>query len=203
MLLVVFLAVGGFVFLSGFTSAVIVTFILPESYASTARVHLKGLASRSDAPLLVPTEVQLLRSEALLGQVVEKLDLNTVWGARYLGGSKLKTPESRVLLQRQLKINPLHNTSVIEIQAYSEDKLEAAQIANSLAEIFCALPSSSAAGIQAEIMDHAQPSRNPARPNKPLNILIGGIAAALLGLIVGGAAALVLGWILPKSRATT
>src|SRR5262249_2184829 len=63
-------------------------------------------------------------------------NLNEVWGKKYADGSKLKTTESLAILKARLDLRPVRNTSVIEIRAYSEDRDEAARIANAVAEAY-------------------------------------------------------------------
>src|SRR5206468_4215366 len=129
----------------------LVTFILPESYASTARIKLAQGApaanlratnqerplpnTRGENPFL--TELETIRSEAVLGKVVERLNLNTVWARRYLGGDgRLKTAESLGMLKARLDLRLLPNTSIIQIRVFSEAPDEAATIANTIVEAY-------------------------------------------------------------------
>src|SRR5262249_29243539 len=72
----------------------------------------------------------------ILGKVIDSLNLNTEWGKRYAGGEKLKTVETMMLLKRHMDLNPVRNTSFIEITVRSEDSNEAARIANAIAETY-------------------------------------------------------------------
>jgi capsular polysaccharide biosynthesis protein len=139
----VFLAV----FLLVFGAAAIITFILPESYASVARIKVEreapdvpGLAGRREQlvydPYLIQTEFEVIQSEMVLGKVIDLLDLNTVWGRKYQNGEKLKSAECIALLKHRMTLRPVRGTSFIEIRVYSEDKAEAAKIANAVAEVY-------------------------------------------------------------------
>jgi len=136
------------VFLLVVITATLVTFILPESYASVARIRvdrdvsdITGLTERPYGgigydPYFIQTEFEAIQSQVVLGKVIELLDLNTVWGRKYQGGEKLKTTETIGLLKSRLSLRPVRNTSFIEIRVYSDDKQEAADLANAIAEAY-------------------------------------------------------------------
>jgi succinoglycan biosynthesis transport protein ExoP len=134
------------VFLLVVITATLVTFILPESYASVARIKIErdvsdiqGLAERPAYgydPYFIQTEFEVIQSEKVLGKVIDLLDLNTVWGRKYQNGEKLKTTETMTILKGRLALRPVRNTSLIEIRVYSEDRDEAARIANAIAEVY-------------------------------------------------------------------
>lgn len=132
------------VFLLVVITATLVTFILPESYASTARIKVErdqsdisGFTapqfSQSFDPYFIQTEFEVIKSEQILGRVIDELDLNRKWGAKY-NQAQLKTFETMSLLLKAIQLTPVRNTSLIEIKVYSEDKDEAARIANSVAD---------------------------------------------------------------------
>src|SRR6266705_292711 len=119
------------VFLLVVLTATLVTFILPESFSSTARIKIErdssdieGLTKPNSVgiydPYFIQTEFEVIQSEMILHDVVEQLDLNTVWGRKYLGGEKLKTPEAILWLKARMDLRPVRNTSLIAITVYSE-----------------------------------------------------------------------------------
>ncbi len=135
------------VFLLVVITATLVTFILPESFSSTARIKIErdqsditGLADRGGLmpydPYFIQTEFELIQSEVILGKVIEDLDLNNVWGKKYANGDRLKTPETIALLKGRIDLRPVRNTSLIEIRVFSEKAEEAAKIANAVAEAY-------------------------------------------------------------------
>ena len=136
------------VFLLVVITATLVTFILPESFSSTARIKIerdstdiqgftgeRSLAGAYD-PYFILTEFEVIQSEVILSNVVAQLNLNTVWGKKYAGGETLKTPEAMGILKSRMELRPVRNTSLIEIRAYSENPKEAADIANKIAEVY-------------------------------------------------------------------
>src|SRR3954470_19314265 len=82
------------VFLLVVITATLVTFILPESYSSTARIKVERdqsdiatLAGQQSLgmydPYFIQTEFEVIQSEVVLGKVIESLKLNEDWGRRY------------------------------------------------------------------------------------------------------------------------
>jgi capsular polysaccharide biosynthesis protein len=209
--LFVFIAVFVSVFLVVVVTSRLVTFILPESYASTARVAVSRAASEASQttesrqpsgpydPYFLETQLQIIQSQAVLGKVVDDLDLNRVWGAKYSGGETLKTAESLTLLKARLDLQQVRNTSLIEIRAFSESPTEAAKLANAIAESYREYRSHIS---PAEIVDTAVPGLRPVRPNKPLNIALGILIEMFLALVAGAAIAGIVAWLGRKSRGT-
>ncbi len=128
-------------------AATLVTLVLPESFCSTARIRVerdqtdvRGLSDQPPVPTYDPyfiqTEFEALQSELILGRVIDQLDLNTVWGKKYNDGQKLKTQESLTLLRGRLSLRPVRSTTLIDIQVYSESPVEAAKLANTIAESY-------------------------------------------------------------------
>jgi capsular exopolysaccharide synthesis family protein len=135
------------VFLLVVMTATLVTFILPESFASTARIKVErdqsdiaGLAGQQIMgtydPYFIQTEFEVIQSEMILGKVIEDLKLNDKWGTKYGGGERLRTTETMLLLKNRMDLKPVRNTSLIEVKVFSEDKQEAADLANAIAETY-------------------------------------------------------------------
>jgi len=203
-LLILFTGVFLAVFLLVVITTTLVTFILPESFASTARVHLRAVSPgggvTSVTPTQLATQLELLQSQVVLNKVIETLDLNEVWAKKFGVEVKLRTDETTELLKRQITVRPVRNTTLIEICAFSEKPDEAAKLANTVAEVFRSYTVSSSGDIQAEIVDAAVPSLAPVRPNKPLNIGLGIVMGALLGLVFGAGSVVIASLIGQGSR---
>ena len=127
--------------------ATLVTFILPESFSSTARIKIEhdhsdipGMAERGAPggydPYYIQTELEVIQSELVLGKVIDNLDLNKEWGKKYANGERLKTPETLALLKSRMDLRPVRNTSLVEIRVFSEKADDAAKIANAVAEAY-------------------------------------------------------------------
>ena len=102
------------VFLLVVITATLVTFILPESYSSTARIKIErdapdisGMMERGGSspydPYFMQTEFELIQSELILGKVIEDLDLNTEWGKKYANNEHLKTSETITMLKARME----------------------------------------------------------------------------------------------------
>jgi|ERR1017187_998860 capsular polysaccharide biosynthesis protein len=138
--LTVFFSIFALVFLLVLLVSVVVTFILPESYASTARIKVgpdepvQGATAYD--PYFIQTTFEIIQSQLVLEPAIKALDLNTKWGKKYFNGETLKTTESLEILKQRLQLAPVRNTMLLAITVYSDDKNEAAQIANAIAACY-------------------------------------------------------------------
>jgi uncharacterized protein involved in exopolysaccharide biosynthesis len=210
-----FLAVFVSVFLLAFTASIVITFILPKSYGSTARIRVErvpinaipgGRPNSLEAydPYFLQTEFEVIQSTAVLGRVVEKLNLGVEWGKAYNGGMNMSASGAVEFLRRRITIRPVRNTQLVTITAYDWDPNEAARLANAITDAYRSYcrdlrkqaeegksPLLNANVTSMEVVGPAEPELVPVRPNKPLNIVIGALVGILLGSIIGGASAYV------------
>jgi polysaccharide biosynthesis transport protein len=147
------------VFLLVVLTATLVTFVLPETFASTAKIRIErdntdipsmqqGSYGGGYDPFFIQTEFELIQSEEILGKVIEKpvwgtdptkakVSLSQWWGSKLLGpGQTLKPQETLIQVRNHLSLNAVRNTSFIEIRATSGDANEAAQLANEVAQAY-------------------------------------------------------------------
>jgi capsular exopolysaccharide synthesis family protein len=136
------------VFLLVVITATLVTFILPESFASTARIRIERDSTDIPSlttgerpfmgydPYFIQTEFEVIQSELILGQVIKNMDLNREWGRKYMGGEMLRTTETMTMLKQRMDLHPVRNTELVEIRVFSENKDEAAAIANAIADAY-------------------------------------------------------------------
>ena len=191
--LFVFIAAFVPVFLLVVATTTIITFILPESYSSTVRIKPDWTVGNRAGQL----EFASIQSEAVLGKVIDDLDLNRAWGKKYTGGSPLKTSETLALLKGRIDLRPVRGTDLIEICVFSDDASEAAKLANAIANTYREVRSSA---FSVEIVDTAVPGLRPVRPNKPLNIALGILGGMFLALAAGAGMAGVAALIRRRSR---
>lgn len=136
------------VFLLVSLTATLVTFILPESYSSTARIKVEKdapdvegitLQSRGGGgfdPYWVQDQFETIQSKAILYTVITNLNLNRKWAEKFKQPDDLRTELTFTLLKNQIDVRQYRNTSLIEIRAFSEDNKEAAAIANEIANVY-------------------------------------------------------------------
>lgn len=129
-------------------TATLVTFILPESYSSMARIRverdiadIQGLSERQYLPMtydpyFIQTEFEVIQSEVILGKVVDDLNLCQEWANKYGGGDRLKRSDATDILKHSMELRPVRNTSIIEIRYFSDKPEEAAKIANQIAQTY-------------------------------------------------------------------
>jgi capsular exopolysaccharide synthesis family protein len=135
------------VFLITAIIATVVTLMLPESYSSTARIKVEqegtdiqsmgggySAADRPYDPFFLQTTFEIIGSEVVLSNVINgPLNLNEEWGKKYFNGERLKTTETMELLKQRMHLDTVRNTKLIAITVYSDDKDEAARLANAIA----------------------------------------------------------------------
>ena len=136
----IFLKVFVAVFLIILCTTVVVTFLLPETYASVSRIKVESDGPDRNAssydPYFLQTTFEIMQTETVLDPVIDKLHLNTVWGKKYNGGEPFETTNTLKLLKARINLTPERNTKLIDITVYSEDKNEAAQIANAIVQSY-------------------------------------------------------------------
>lgn len=204
------------VFLITVIIATAITFILPETYASTCKIKLDSRghdtsdltpmleAAKPYDPQFIQATIAVFQSPEVLNPVIDRLNLLTVWGRKYFNGETLKTTEAMEILKCRLSLTPVRNTKLIAITVYSDDRNEAAQIANAVAESYRdnrgaaagKLGRQPAESSPAQITDRAEPGRFPVKPNKPLNIALGVVA----GIVLGALAAAIVGLFAARKR---
>ena len=121
---------------------------LTGNVTKTARIKVErdvtdvpGVSGQTDMtgiydPYFVQTESEVIRSERILDQVIDRLKLNEAWAAKKGAGTPLKTSETRALLKKSLEISPERNSSLLDIKVKSDQPEEAAKIANTIAEVY-------------------------------------------------------------------
>lgn len=87
-------------------------------------------------PYFTQTEFEAIKSEAVLTNVIARLDLNKKWAAKKGSDQPLKTSDTLDLLRSHLELKPVRNTMFVEIQGKSSDPSEAATLANTVAEAY-------------------------------------------------------------------
>ncbi|MGH7951666.1 MAG: GumC family protein [Limisphaerales bacterium] len=136
------------VFLITAIIATAVTYILPTSYSSTSEIKIEpdtgqditGMSGQTTTtppydPYYLQTELKILDGPIVLGKVIDAMNLNVVWAKKY-GVDTFKTSETLELLQHQIDLEPVRNTDLVDITAYSGDKNEAANLANAVAKAY-------------------------------------------------------------------
>lgn len=122
----------------------ILMLVAHQRYEATARIKLirtlldpvptDGSGNQAYDPYFIQTEFEVLKSEAVLNEVVTNLHLDDTWAKRYNYGRPLERSEIFGLLRQSLRLEPVRNTTLIDITFTSEDPPEAANVANAIAQ---------------------------------------------------------------------
>ena len=153
-LLIVF---GSLFILAGVTLPIkilLITLLFPNSFSSTARVYV-GVSGQG----ALVTEIEKIRSRAILLPVVTNLSLTSKWAEKYHEEKPLHVEHALALLRRQLRVEPARGTLLLKITIKSEDPVEAPSIANAIASSYISSPLSPRApdgNLEAKILDQAQ-----------------------------------------------
>src|SRR6185312_10927 len=149
------------------------------------------------------TEALVVSSTAVVEKTVQALNLQAVWGKKYNNGGLLIVSDCVALLKSRLEVSAL-KPNVLQIRAFSDDAEEAAKLANGVVEAYRDyrkerdIQAGGAPDVRGvTILDQAVPIHRPVRPNKPLNIMMGGLAGIFLGSII---ASIVLGIVVSIRR---
>lgn len=118
--------------------------------------------------LLISTYIVLLKSNSIMNQVAEKVDLGY----------------SSSQLVKMISATAVESTGVLRVAVINKDPNHALEIANAIADV---APAEIVRVINAgsvEVIDRAVPPRRPVSPNIMLNTLLGGITGWLLSCLV-------------------
>ena len=134
------------VFLLVAITTTLVTFILPESYASTVRMKVEkdapDVSLSGERPYMgfdpywVQDQFETIQSKSILYPVISNLHLNTLWAQKLKEEGDLRTEVTYALLKNKIDVRQARNTSLIEVKVFSDDKNEAAVIANEIADVY-------------------------------------------------------------------
>jgi succinoglycan biosynthesis transport protein ExoP len=137
------------VFLLVVITATVVTFITDPTYMGKARVNVQkeapditpGVGGNAIQPFgvdpfFIQTEFEVMKSQVVLGKVVELKNLTQTWATKYGNGEPLSVNQAIEILQSHIDLVPVRNTSIIEIRYKSDSPDEAADMANAIAEAY-------------------------------------------------------------------
>lgn len=92
----------------------------------------------TDTLFFLQNESQAIRSDLVLYRVITNLNLTVAWGELLNHGQPLNPAEVEFLLKKQIFTFPLPESSEIKIIATSPDQNKAPELANAVAQAYCA-----------------------------------------------------------------
>ncbi len=130
------------VFLLVVITAGVVTYFLPRQYESSVTMqinqndtYLKVFEDRSGGggfdPRFITTQFEIIQRKEILYPVIEALGLEQKWKKLYGTQGKEQT---LFRLRRMIDVREIRNTELIQISVLNQDKNEASEIANRIAE---------------------------------------------------------------------
>jgi len=136
------------VFLLVALTTTVVTYLLPPTYSSMVKISIEqdlpDVPSKEGNvwyrpavdPFFIQTEFQRIQSKPVLYQVIEELNLRETWGQKYKQSTPLTKENAYKILKNSIDVSQSHNTTLVEIHAYSDNKDEAATIAQKVADVY-------------------------------------------------------------------
>ncbi len=136
------------VFLLVSLTSTVVTYLLKPGYRAKVIISIEqdlvdvdpkggSLMFRPPAdPFFIQTEFQRIQSKPVLHRVIDELNLTKEWGAKFNQPGGISKEIAYRILKGAVRVDQVHNTSLVEIQGYSDDKDEAANLANKVAEVY-------------------------------------------------------------------
>jgi polysaccharide biosynthesis transport protein len=136
------------VFLLVALTTTVVTYLLPPTFSSKVVISIEPDISDVDVkgnnmvvkpmadPFFLQTEFQRIQSRPVLTNVVEELSLREQWGRKYKQPAPLTAEKAYELLRASVDVRQQHNTTLVEVHAYSDNREEAAALANKVAEVY-------------------------------------------------------------------
>ena len=136
------------VFLLVSLTTTVVTYLLRPTYASKAVISIEqdmpDVGTKESAywirpsadPFFIQTEFQRIQSKPVLYAVIEELNLREEWGRKYKQPGPLTKEKAYDILKASIDVSQSHNTTLVEIHASSDNKEEAALIAQKVAEVY-------------------------------------------------------------------
>ncbi|HEY5504979.1 MAG TPA: hypothetical protein VIK28_07455 [Sedimentisphaerales bacterium] len=163
--------------------------IAHSQYEATSRIQVDHHSNQdafstsfSSDPYFIETEFETIGSKFVLGKVVEVLHLDVEWGKRYANGQNLEKAKAIELLRQCMRLRV--SGDVISIGVVSEDSVEAAKIANVIAESFREFyGDQKEGGTKVTIIDRAQSPATPIAPNRTLGRIL--LGAGVFSLLAG------------------
>jgi capsular polysaccharide biosynthesis protein len=197
----IFFGVFIFVFTLVLGISIVSTSLMPKTYMSEAQVEVRykpgdggqnNAERRTNDSTLAQTESEVIHSEVIMRKVIGDLNLNAVWGKKYLNADEeLKTWETLVFLKHKTSIRPVPETTLIQICAFDDNPDDAALIANGIAKAYTSYVATNSDELQVQLIDSAYANKFPSYPNKPLNYFLGVLIGIFLGLLAGVGIALI------------
>jgi succinoglycan biosynthesis transport protein ExoP len=133
-------------FLLVMITAGVTVYFLPREYFSKVTMEVKpdnssaigdifsNRAGRAGSdPMFISTQFNILQKTEILYPVIESLKLVEAWSTE---GRKMELQAVYMKLVRMLQLREIRNTGLIEVGAYSVERQEAANIANTIAVVY-------------------------------------------------------------------
>lgn len=153
-------------------------FWIQPTYMSRMSMYVNNNKERTSTDLnindinasqeLVSTYIEILKSNTVLGKVIEDQHL------KY----------SNNALRAMILASSVNGTEILQVEVRAKDPIEAANIANALAKVAPAEIIRVVKAGDVQLIDEAIPQSEPISPNISLNTLMGGLLGLILSILI-------------------
>jgi capsular polysaccharide biosynthesis protein len=192
------LIAAGFFFLTMFAGLYITEHVLQKVYMATAQIQLKS-KDLSTVRNLVPDvsqedfdadffhhELEVMVSPDVLLPIIKDLHLDTTWAKRvyHTEGDQMPDKEALAYMGRMVHVDFQRGTNLVDIWVSSPDPLEAAGIADAIANQYLKLrhEAGDVSENHVHIVTRAQVPSEPVKPNKSLDFAVTVVIAVFLSI---------------------
>jgi uncharacterized protein involved in exopolysaccharide biosynthesis len=166
--------------------------VLPKVYIASVSLQLPPGSNLQPVALQSELENTMMSPDFLLS-VVRDLDLEKEWAKRIykLDGDQLPDVDALTHIEKLVKIDFSPGTNVVKITAASDISQESADIANAMADRYKTLRDLEAERslvvglppIPVRIFSHAEPPKEPIKPDKSFDFIVTLIVAGFLSVM--------------------
>jgi uncharacterized protein involved in exopolysaccharide biosynthesis len=128
-------------------------FVRVKVEQETAPAAVQQRLARAGDPAFIRAEMDCIRSDAVLGEVIRQLDLVRRWGLQSTNGAASEAEAALRHLRRSLELVPVPKTSLVDIRVIDAEPGEAAMIANAVANAYQAHQRAACEQIKRSISD--------------------------------------------------
>jgi uncharacterized protein involved in exopolysaccharide biosynthesis len=140
---VVLLVVSGVALLGLGVSTKFISWVSPQQFEATTTIRAEPFSS-AESPTnfsssefyFLHTEFEVIRSGIILDRVIANLDLPHAWSRGFNKGVPLTVSDCRAMLKERMDSRIQRGTNVFELVVRSDDRTEAATIANAIADSY-------------------------------------------------------------------
>ena len=161
------------------TSGIISFFVLSPVYEANTTLIVNTEQNKSTNNMITGDQLavtqkltltygEIIKSRAVLGSVIKKLDLDIEYND----------------LEKMITVSPVKDTQIMSVTVQDTNPERARDIANAIPNVFTKEVKRITKANSVEVIDKAITPENPVKPNKSMNVLISAVLGCMIGLFI-------------------